>query len=151
MVGSVRRDVAAVARRDVRRQLARDRRYRHHHRRPGVRLYRRDAPLAVPRRRAPVRPLGRAVPRRRRRRRPRRGGAREAGDGVMGRPPRRLPDAAARPRLRREVDADVDEDHDAGGDVEGAERRVQDVADLLAELERKQWVVGLLIWTRRWA
>ena len=35
----------------------------------------------------------------------------------------------------REVDLDVDEDHDAAGDVEGAERRVHDVADVLAQLK----------------
>lgn len=43
----------------------------------------------------------------------------------------RLPDPAARPRLRREVNAYVHEHHDARGDVEAAERRVEHVAYVL--------------------
>jgi hypothetical protein len=43
----------------------------------------------------------------------------------------------AGPLSRGEVDLDVDEDHDAAGDVEGPERRVQDVADVLAQLKSK--------------
>ena len=48
---------------------------------------------------------------------------------------RPLPDAASRAPLRREVDADVDEHHDAARDVERAQRRVQHVADVLAQLK----------------
>ncbi len=38
------------------------------------------------------------------------------------------------PLTGREVDLDVDEDHDATGDVERAERRVHDVTDVLTQL-----------------
>ena len=36
-----------------------------------------------------------------------------------------------------EVDLDVDEDHDAAGDVERSEGRVQDVPDVFAQLKMK--------------
>ena len=36
-----------------------------------------------------------------------------------------------------EVDFDVDEDHDGGGDVEGAEGGVHHVAEVLAQLQRE--------------
>ena len=37
-----------------------------------------------------------------------------------------------------EVDFDVDEDHDAAGDVEGPKGGVQDVADVFAQLKIKK-------------
>lgn len=60
----------------------------------------------------------------------------EAGDLVVGRPPGRLPDAPAGPGLRRVVYPDVHEHHDARGDIERAQGRVQHVAYLLAQLKR---------------
>lgn len=136
VVGGVSGRVAPIAGGNVRGQLARHRRNGN---RPGVCLYGGDPPLRVPRR-------GVAVPRRHGRRRApvrgpvlrRRRRVREAGDGVLRGPPGGLPDAAAGARLGREVDADVHEHHDAGGDVEGAEGGVQDVAELLAELEERE-------------
>lgn len=134
----VRHPVTAVTRRNIRRQFARDRRNRH---RPRMGLYGGNPPLGVPRWCVPV-PRGhrrchllrRPVSRCRR-------GVREAGDGVLGRPPRGLPNAATGARLCRIVDPDVDEHHDAGGDVEGAQGGVEDVAELLAELEiRKEYI-----------
>lgn len=41
-----------------------------------------------------------------------------------------LLDAAPRSCFRRKVDANVDKDHDAAGYIEGAERRIEDVADV---------------------
>ena len=41
------------------------------------------------------------------------------------------------PFAGREVDLDVDEDHDAAGDVERSEGRVQDVPDVFAQLKMK--------------
>lgn len=56
-----------------------------------------------------------------RRRRPVLGRRREARDGVLGRSPRWFADAPSRPSFRRKVYPDVDEHHDAAGDVEGPE------------------------------
>ena len=42
------------------------------------------------------------------------------------------------PLSRRKVDLDVDENHDGGGDVEGAEGRVHHVAEVLAQLQKRK-------------
>lgn len=52
-------------------------------------------------------------------------------------------DVATRPLPGGVVDLDVDEDHDAAGDVEGPEGAVHHVADVLAQLEgRKRSLVS---------
>lgn len=63
-----------------------------------------------------------------------------------------LLDAAAGTRFRRKVYPDVDKHHYAAGYVERAERRVQNVADVTAELLRVEngndgrqlaWILGM--------
>lgn len=121
-VWCIRRHIPSITCRNIRRKFTRHRRNRH---RSGVSLYGGDPPLRVswwcvaiarrychPRRsfRSTILRCCRCI--------------REAGDGVLGRPPRGLPNTTAGARLCRIVYPDVDEHHNAGRDVERAEGRV---------------------------